>query len=147
MPVLFALLLGVIDYGLWFNDSISVRQGVREAARKAAVQSSFGSFKDPVTGTACTASGMDGVACGAGAMSVSTGGTPYARVIVASASGTVYAQTGTLDYRGNGAGIYDDSLIVVGDLEFSGNNGLLQVAYTSANNAPVTVTTDLSLTQ
>ncbi len=223
----------MIDYGLWFNDSISVRQGVREAARKAAVQSSFGSFKDPVTGTSCTASGMDGVACGARAMSVTTGGTLYAKVIVASASsgavvstwvrgdlvyltcavasgagkgnprvcavagedgagftttgngsltitapttgatkglgiisdrnntstltyrgngatantGTVYAKTGTFDYRGNGAGIYDDSFIVVGDLSFSGNNGLVQVTYTQANNAPVTVTTDLSLTQ
>ncbi|MEO7233845.1 MAG: TadE/TadG family type IV pilus assembly protein [Lapillicoccus sp.] len=86
MPVLFALLLGVIDYGLWFNDSISVRQGVREAARKAAVQTSFGASKDPVTSAFCTASGMDGVACGARAMSVTTGGTPYARVFVASAS-------------------------------------------------------------
>ncbi len=62
-------------------------------------------------------------------------------------TGTVYAKTGTLDYRGNGAGIYDDSLIVVGDLQFSGNNGLLQVTYTQANNAPVTVTYDMSLTQ
>ena len=38
-------------------------------------------------------------------------------------TGTVYAKSGTFDYRGNGAGIFDDSLIVVGDLDFSGNNG------------------------
>ncbi len=54
MPLLFALLLGVIAYGLWFNDSISVRQGVGEAARKAAGQSSFAWLKDPVTNAAFT---------------------------------------------------------------------------------------------
>ncbi|MFI5073895.1 MAG: TadE family protein [Actinomycetales bacterium] len=27
IPLLLALLFGVVDYGLWFNDSLSVRQG------------------------------------------------------------------------------------------------------------------------
>ena len=31
------LLFGIIDYGLYFNDSISTRQGVREAARQGVV--------------------------------------------------------------------------------------------------------------
>ena len=35
--VFFLLLFGVIQYGLWFNDSLNVRQGVREAARQAVV--------------------------------------------------------------------------------------------------------------
>ncbi len=39
MPVLFLLLFGIIDYGLWFNDSLSVRQGVREGARLGVVKS------------------------------------------------------------------------------------------------------------
>lgn len=37
--VLFLLLFGMIQYGLWFNDSLSTRQGVREAARHAVVES------------------------------------------------------------------------------------------------------------
>jgi hypothetical protein len=39
-------------------------------------------------------------------------------------------RSGTFDYRGNGAGIFDDSLIVGGDLDFSGNNGTVQSTYT-----------------
>lgn len=78
MPLLFMLVLGIIDYGLWFNDSISVRQGAREAARKAAVQTAF-----PNCGTA---TGMAAVACGAKNMSITSGGTAYARVFPAVAS-------------------------------------------------------------
>ena len=61
-------------------------------------------------------------------------------------TGTVYAKSGTFDYRGNGAGIFDDSLIVVGDLDFSGNNGTLQSTYTQANNVVVTAPS-MGLTQ
>ena len=78
MPLLMALVLGIIDYGLWFNDSISVRQGVREAARKAAVQTAFpgcGAF-----------TGMAAVTCGAKSMSVTSGGTASARVFPAVAA-------------------------------------------------------------
>ena len=41
VPVLVALLLGILDYGMIFTDSVSVRNGVREAARKGVV-SNFG---------------------------------------------------------------------------------------------------------
>lgn len=37
--VLFLLLFGIIQYGLYFNDSLNTRQGVREAARHAVVES------------------------------------------------------------------------------------------------------------
>jgi hypothetical protein len=37
--VLFLLVFGIIQYGLFFNDSLSTRQGVREAARHAVVES------------------------------------------------------------------------------------------------------------
>ena len=84
IPLLMALVLGIIDYGLWFNDSISVRQGVREAARKAAVQTAF---------PGCGGGGMAAVACGAKQMSVTSGGTPSARVFPAVAA--TGAQTGT----------------------------------------------------
>lgn len=36
--LLFPFLLGIIDYGLWFNDSLNTRQGVREAARLGVVK-------------------------------------------------------------------------------------------------------------
>lgn len=36
--VFFLLLFGMIQYGLWFNDSLNVRQGVREAARQGVVE-------------------------------------------------------------------------------------------------------------
>lgn len=37
LPVLCALLFGLIDYGLWFDNSLNVRQGIRETAREAVV--------------------------------------------------------------------------------------------------------------
>jgi Flp pilus assembly pilin Flp len=36
--VLLPVMLGIVDYGLWFNDSLNTRQGVREAARLGVVQ-------------------------------------------------------------------------------------------------------------
>lgn len=35
--ILFPILLGIIDYGLYFNDSLNARQGVRESARQGVV--------------------------------------------------------------------------------------------------------------
>lgn len=45
--VLFPVLFGIIDYGLWFSDSLSSRSGVREGVRAAVVQA-------PVTGPCST---------------------------------------------------------------------------------------------
>ncbi len=41
-PLLLMVLFGIISYGLWFDDSLNLRQGVREAARQAVV-GNFGS--------------------------------------------------------------------------------------------------------
>ncbi|WP_406831804.1 TadE/TadG family type IV pilus assembly protein [Pedococcus sp. KACC 23699] len=38
MPVLFLLVFGILDYGRFYFDSVSMRQGVREASRQAIVQ-------------------------------------------------------------------------------------------------------------
>lgn len=38
LPVLLALVFGILDYGRLFYDSIGIRQGAREAARQAVVQ-------------------------------------------------------------------------------------------------------------
>lgn len=71
MPILFLLLMGIIDYGLWFNDSLSLRQGVRESARQAAVLHAT---------AGCTGTGMAAVACGTRAQIASPGVTAYAMV-------------------------------------------------------------------
>lgn len=36
--ILFPLLFGIIQYGLYFNDSLNARQGVRQAAREGVVR-------------------------------------------------------------------------------------------------------------
>ena len=36
-PIVFAVLFGTITYGLWFNDSLNLRQGLREASRQGVV--------------------------------------------------------------------------------------------------------------
>jgi hypothetical protein len=42
VPILLAVMFGIVDYGLWFGDSLNIRQGVDEAARRAVVND-FGS--------------------------------------------------------------------------------------------------------
>jgi len=37
VPVLLLLVFGIIDYGLFLSDNLSVKQGIREAAREAVV--------------------------------------------------------------------------------------------------------------
>lgn len=39
MPILFLVMFGILQYGLYFNDSLNTRQGVREGARLGVVQS------------------------------------------------------------------------------------------------------------
>jgi hypothetical protein len=50
-------------------------------------------------------------------------------------TGTIYLKSGTLKYRGNGAGLALDSLIVVGDLGFDGNPSAFTSVYTVSKNA------------
>ena|SRR5215211_5807163 len=72
VPLLVALVLGIIDYGLYFTDSLNLRQGIREGARRGVVED-FG--KPP-----CVSSDM---ACLANLVSDSigaTGGTTFVRV-------------------------------------------------------------------
>ena len=53
--VLFPILVGVLEYGLWFNDSLNVRQGVREGARAGVVKN--------CDYTGCTGNDMTRLAC------------------------------------------------------------------------------------
>jgi Flp pilus assembly protein TadG len=52
LPVLIVLILGIVDFGFAFNSDISLRQGTREAARQAAVnttpQPTSGSWNCPI---------------------------------------------------------------------------------------------------
>jgi len=79
-PVLFLILFGIIDYGIWFSDSISARQAVRDGARRGVVES-FG------TCTGATGGDLGTLACTVkGAMEPISGST-YVRVTVATAPG------------------------------------------------------------
>jgi Flp pilus assembly protein TadG len=51
--VFLPLLFGMIDYGLWFSDSLSAKSGVREGVRRAVVRSDVG--------TACSSGIVNGV--------------------------------------------------------------------------------------
>lgn len=42
VPILLMLVFGIIDYGIYFNNSLSARQGVREAARSGVVETAAG---------------------------------------------------------------------------------------------------------
>jgi Flp pilus assembly protein TadG len=55
MPLLFALVLGIIDFGNTYNDWISVRQGAREGARQAVVGNAATSDSCSLTGDAASA--------------------------------------------------------------------------------------------
>jgi Flp pilus assembly protein TadG len=74
-PILFLLIFGIVGYGLWFNDSLNVRQGVREGARQAVV--------DNFTYAGCTTgSDMQKVACNTKAQIGGLTGSTYVKVIV-----------------------------------------------------------------
>jgi Flp pilus assembly protein TadG len=67
VPVLFLLVFGIVDYGRFFFDSVSLRQGAREGALQAVVQLYGG----------CTGASFGAkIACSAKAATDTTMGTP-----------------------------------------------------------------------
>lgn len=83
LPVLMLLIMGIINYGLWFNDSLQLRQGIREAARQAVVLGTF-------SGTGCpTTPVMANVACGTKSQTVTTGGVADVRILTPGVGGWV----------------------------------------------------------
>lgn len=54
--LLFVLVFGIIQYGFYFNDSLNVRQGVREAAR-------MGVVRNFATDASCTGTDMEKLRC------------------------------------------------------------------------------------
>jgi len=80
--VFFILLFGIIQYGIFFNDSIQTRQGVREAARQGVVKN-FPTVSPCVAGD----SDMKKVACNAKAQVGGVAGTKYAKAFWPSVAG------------------------------------------------------------
>lgn len=75
LPVLLWIVVGILEYGVYFSDSLSVRQGVREAARSAVVQ------HENAPSCLSQGTGPTAAACQAKAQLFTIGGgTAYARV-------------------------------------------------------------------
>ena len=77
VPLLLSLLFGVVDYGLWLNDSLNVRQGIRESARYGVVKR----FDRP----GCTGTDMQKYVCKAKAEIASVVGPSYVRIVIPAA--------------------------------------------------------------
>ena len=58
--VLFAVMFGILQYGLYFNDALSTRNGVREAVREGVVARFAGKSE---TGATCTGDDMARLKC------------------------------------------------------------------------------------
>lgn len=70
-PLLIALLLGILDYGIWFSESLNLRQVVRESARQAVVKS---------FDTSCAGNDIAKVVCATNKELSPIAGTAYTRV-------------------------------------------------------------------
>ena len=78
MPILFLVMFGIIQYGLYFNDSLNTRQGVREGARLGVV----GNFASE--GACTSADNMAKLACKTGLRIDALTGDAYIKVSAAS---------------------------------------------------------------
>ena len=80
--LLFLLVFAILDYGLWFNDSLNLRQGVREGARVGVVQN--------FAQSTCTQTDpMQKLACKTRAQIGSVTGTSYVKILTPDAAGWV----------------------------------------------------------
>ncbi|MFZ0325569.1 MAG: TadE family protein, partial [Actinomycetes bacterium] len=61
-PILLMILFGILEYGLWFSDSLSMRQGVREAARQGVV-ANFGTAGCTLVGSTGASANIQGLMC------------------------------------------------------------------------------------
>lgn len=75
MPILFLVMFGILQYGLYFNDSLNTRQGVREGARLGVVQS--------FTETGCSGNELQKLACRTVKRIDALTGTAYVKVSAA----------------------------------------------------------------
>lgn len=73
MPILLLVVFGILQYGLYFSDSLDTRQGVREAARQGVVRNF------PACGGAST--DLDKLRCNAKQQISALTGTEYVKVV------------------------------------------------------------------
>jgi hypothetical protein len=78
VPVLLMILFGIVDYGLFFNNSLSVKQGVREAARQGVV-TNYGSSCTMAWSTPPSAN-MQKLGCTVLDRTGALTGTPYVKI-------------------------------------------------------------------
>ena len=80
VPILLLLVMGILDYGRFFFDSVSLRQGAREGARQAVVQQYPGKVSGAATlcGSLLTTGAK--IACSTKAASDITIGTPLVNI-------------------------------------------------------------------
>lgn len=81
VPVLAVLVFGMIDYGLFFSDSLGARDGVRVAARQGSVEDFTGACPDGYQGSGSPRLGR--LACAAVEQTGAIGGDTYVRVTAA----------------------------------------------------------------
>jgi hypothetical protein len=80
VPVLLMILFGIIDYGLLFNNSLSVKQGVREGARQGVV-ANYGPTC-PMAWSTLPSVNMQSLACTVVDRTSAVSGTPYLKIKV-----------------------------------------------------------------
>jgi Flp pilus assembly protein TadG len=78
VPVLLLIVFGIVDYGLYFSNTLASRTGVREAARQATVENFSAGDCSPYTAS-CDAD-LRKIACLAIARTGATAGDAYAKV-------------------------------------------------------------------
>jgi hypothetical protein len=74
--LLFLIMFGVLQYGLYFNDALSARQGVREGARQGVVRNFT-----PLPGCASEPTDMDKLRCNTRKQIDALTGTEYVKVV------------------------------------------------------------------
>jgi hypothetical protein len=78
VPVLVVLVFGIIDYGIFFTDSLGARDGARVAARQGSVEDFAGVCPDGYAGSGD--SRLQRLACSAVKQTSAIGGNTYVRV-------------------------------------------------------------------
>lgn len=81
-PIVFAVLFGTMTYGLWFNDSLNLRQGLREASRQGVVANYGETSSCGMTYTVTPSANIQKLMCRARADVRAMTGDTYVKVVL-----------------------------------------------------------------
>ena len=81
LPLLIAIVFGIIDYGIFFSNSLAVRQGTREGARQAVIGGA-GYSAAGYGGCSTSTLQTQQIACKTNVLVGAVAGTSYTKVIV-----------------------------------------------------------------